>query len=173
VVDNTNSTRIRADGTLGLGVETVEVECRASSEGQWLEASHDGYARRFGLITRRRLWLSPDGLDLRGEDAVEPAPVGALKRRAPRTIDIRFHLAPDIDATPTVDGSGALLKLPATKSQPDKLWQMKARGGRLAIVPSLWIDPQGTMHKTSQLVISATTDKGTASIGWSLKRASR
>jgi uncharacterized heparinase superfamily protein len=167
-VDNTNSTRIRDDGTLGLGVETVEVESRASSEGLWLEASHDGYARRFGLLTRRRLWLSPDGLDLRGEDALEPASHGALKRRTPRAFDIRFHLGPDIAATPTVDGSGALLKLPSAK-----LWQIKARGGSLAIEASLWVDPEGQLHKTSQLVISATTDKGAATIGWSLKRAGR
>ncbi|WP_439532663.1 heparinase II/III family protein [Polymorphobacter sp.] len=167
-IENTNSTRIRDDGSLGLGVETVDVESRASSEGFWLEASHDGYARRFGLTVRRRLWLSPDGLDLRGEDALEPAPVGALKRRGPRPFDIRFHLGPDVAATPTVDGSGALLKLPG-----GRLWQMKARGGALAIEPSLWVDPAGQLHKTSQLVISGTTDKGAATIGWSLKRAGR
>lgn len=168
VVADTNSTRIRDDGALGLGVETVEVETRASSEGLWLEATHDGYARRFGLIVRRRLWLAPDGLDLRGEDALEPALTGALKRRSPRSFDLRFHLGPDVDATPTVDGAGALLKLPN-----GKLWQMKVRGGSVAIEPSLWVDPDGKLHKTSQLVMSGQTEKGAAIVGWSLKRASR
>ena len=168
VVADTNSTRIRDDGALGLGVETVDVESRASSEGLWLEATHDGYARRFGLLVRRRLWLAPDGLDLRGEDAVEPAPAGALKRRTPRGFDLRFHLGPDVDATPTADAAGALLKLPN-----GKLWQMKARGGTLSIEPSLWVDPDGQLHKTSQLVISGLVEKGAATVGWSLKRAGR
>jgi uncharacterized heparinase superfamily protein len=168
VIENTNSTRIRDDGALGLGVETVDVESRVSSEGLWLEATHDGYARRFGLLVRRRLWLSPDGLDLRGEDALEPAATGAIKRRSARSFDIRFHLGPDIDATATVDGAGALLKLDS-----GKLWQMKARGGALTIEPSVWVDPQGQMQKTTQLVLSGSTEKGAASIGWSLKRAGR
>lgn len=168
VVADTNSTRIREDGALGLGVERVDVETRASSEGLWLEATHDGYARRYGLTVRRRLWLAPDGLDLRGEDAVEPAPVGALKRRNPRSFDLRFHLGPEVSATPTADAAGALLKLPN-----GRLWQMKARGGTLSIEPSLWVDPEGQLHKTSQLVISGQTEKGAATIGWSLKRAGR
>jgi uncharacterized heparinase superfamily protein len=168
VVADTNSTRIRDDGTLGLGVETVHVESRTSSEGHWLEASHDGYARRFGLTVRRRLWLSPDGLDLRGEDALEPAAIGALKRRVQRSFDIRFHLGVGIAATPTADGTGALLKL-----ANGKVWAMKARGGQVLIEPSLWIGPDGTMHKTQQLVVTATTEAGQASIGWSFKRAGR
>jgi protein-L-isoaspartate(D-aspartate) O-methyltransferase len=103
-----------------------------------------------------------------GEDALEPASVGALKRRNPRSFDLRFHLGPEVSATPTADAAGALLKLPN-----GRLWQMKARGGTLAIEPSLWVDPEGQMHKTSQLVISGQTEKGAATIGWSLKRAGR
>jgi len=170
VVADTNSTRIREDGALGLGVETVDIESRASSEGLWLEASHDGYARRFTMMVRRRLWLAPDGLDLRGEDALEPLPTSGLRRRTPCSFDIRFHLGHDVEATPTVDGAGALLKLGMGTG---KLWQMKVRGGTLAIEPSLWVDPDGQLHKTSQLVISGQTEKGARVIGWSLKRAGK
>ncbi len=168
VVADTNSTRIREDGTLGLGVESVSIENRSSSEGLWLEASHDGYARRFGLTVRRRLWLSPDGLDLRGEDALEPAVTGALKRRTPRGFDIRFHLGTGIAATPTADGTGALLKL-----ANGKVWSMKAKGGNVAIEPSLWVGPDGQMARTQQLVISGNSEGGKALVGWSFRRAGR
>jgi uncharacterized heparinase superfamily protein len=167
IVSDTNSTRIREDGTLGLGVVTVEVERRGGTEGQWLEASHDGYARRFGLLVRRRLWLAPDGTDLRGEDVLEPVG-GALRRRTARSFDIRFHLGAGIAATPTADGTGALLKL-----ANGKVWQMKARGGAVGIEPSLWVGPDGQVHKTQQLVVSAATEAGAATIGWSFRRASR
>lgn len=168
VIADTNSTRIRDDGTLGLGVETVSVESRSSSEGLWLEASHDGYAKRFGLMVQRRLWLSPDGLDLRGEDVIDHAASGGLKRRTQRSFDIRFHLGVGIAATPTADGTGALLKL-----GNGKVWSMKAKGGAVAIEPSLWIAPDGSMAKSQQLVIIGTTDAGRATIGWSFKRAGR
>lgn len=168
VIADTNSTRIREDGTLALGVETVSVESRSSSEGLWLEANHDGYARRFGLMVRRRLWLSPDGLDLRGEDSIDHALSGALKRRTQRGFDVRFHLGACIAPTPTADGTGALLKL-----ANGKVWAMKAKGGAVSIEPSLWIGPDGSMAKTQQLVISGTTDNGRATLGWSFKRAGK
>ena len=167
-IADTNSTRLRDDGALGLGVEEVTVQSRSSEEGHWLEASHDGYAKRFGMIVRRRLFLSPDGQDLRGEDVIEPARVSKLRRRPDREFDVRFHLGPGVTATPTADGAGALLKLPQ-----GRVWAMKARGGKVSIEASLWIDPGGTIHKTQQLVVTGRTDKAAASVGWSFKRAGK
>ncbi|WP_310496649.1 heparinase II/III-family protein, partial [Sandarakinorhabdus sp.] len=171
VIADTNSTRIRDDGTLGAGVSEVAVQLRTSEAGQWLDASHDGYARRFGMLVRRRLFLSPDGQDLRGEDVIEPVP-GKLLRRSDRDFDIRFHLGPGVSATPTADGAGALIKLPH-----GKVWAFKVRfdaaGGQVSIEPSLWVDQAGTIQKTQQLVISARTHRAGGDIGWSFRRAGK
>jgi uncharacterized heparinase superfamily protein len=174
VIAETNSTRIReagasgTGGALGLGVEEVTIQARSSEQGHWLEASHDGYGKRFGMTVRRRLFLSPDGQDLRGEDMIEPTQKSMLKRRPDRNFDLRFHLGPGVAATPTADGAGALLKLPQ-----GRVWSMKTRGGQVSIEPSLWVDPAGTIHKTQQLVISGRTEKAAANIGWSFKRAGK
>ncbi len=169
VIADTNSTRIRDEaGTLGLGVEEVIVESRRSEAGQWLEANHDGYAKRFGLLVQRRLFLSPDGSDLRGEDVITPTPKSRLGRRNERRFDIRFHLGPGVAATPTADGAGALLKLPQ-----GRVWSMKVRGGSVQIEASLWIDPAGVIHKTQQLVISGQTEQAAANIGWRFQRAGK
>ena len=174
IIADTNSTRIRdassgkTGGALGLGVEEVVVQTRHSEEGQWIEACHDGYAKRFGMMVRRRLFLSPDGQDVRGEDLIEPASRSMLQRRPDRAFDVRFHLGPGVAATPTADGAGALLKLPQ-----GRVWAMKARGAIVSIEPSLWIDPEGQVRKTQQLVLSARTEKAAASIGWSFKRAGK
>jgi uncharacterized heparinase superfamily protein len=169
-IADTNSTRIRPGerGALGLGVEEVTVQVRSSEQGHWLEAGHDGYAKRFAMMVERRLFLSPDGQDLRGEDVIEPARKSPLKRRAERDFAIRFHLGPGVDATPTVDGAGALLKLGNGRA-----WAMKTRGGQVNIEQSLWVDAVGTLHKTQQLVITARTERGAASIGWSFRRAGK
>ena len=179
-IADTNSTRIRTKiakgaasvSALGIGVEEVVVQSRQSEEGQWIEAGHDGYARRFGMMVSRRLFLSPDGQDLRGEDSIDPAPGGRLQRRPDRGFDIRFHLGPGVAATPTADGAGALIKLPG-----GRVWAMKARfsggGGLVGIEASLWIDPDGAMIKTQQLVISGRTEKATARIGWRFQRAGK
>ncbi|OYW15442.1 MAG: hypothetical protein B7Y82_12795 [Sphingomonadales bacterium 32-65-25] len=172
VIADTNSTRIRDDGTLAAGVEEVTLALRSSAEGQLIETSHNGYAKRFGMLVRRRLFLTADGTELAGEDLIEAAPAGLLRRRAERNFDVRFHLGPGVSATPTADGMGALLKTPA-----GRIWAFKVRlesgAGRLAIEPSVWVDGAGTIQRTQQLVVSGGTQKMAADVHWSLKRAGK
>jgi uncharacterized heparinase superfamily protein len=173
VIADTNSTRVRDDGTLGNGVEEVTLALRSAAEGQLIETSHNGYARRFGLTVRRRLMLTADGTELAGEDLIEAANAGLLRRRSERAFDVRFHLGPGISATPTADGMGALMKTPS-----GRIWAFKLRrddGGdcRLAIEPSVWVDAAGLVQRTQQLVVSGTTAKMAADIHWSFKRAGK
>ncbi len=172
VIADTNSTRIRDDGTLGAGVEEVTLATRTTADGQMIETGHNGYARRYGLMVRRRLFLSADGSEVAGEDLIEAAPARLLQRRSERSFDARFHLGAGVSATPTADGMGALLKTPG-----GRIWAFKARldsgSGRLQIEPSLWVDAEGTIHRTQQLVISGTTEKCAADIHWSFARAGK
>lgn len=168
VVADTNSTRLISGEGLGRGVEEVVMTRHESDEGDWLEATHDGYARKYGLIHRRRLFLAGDGRDLRGEDRLEPVGARRLGRRKPVAFDIRFHLGPGIEATPTADAHGALVKLPG-----GTVWQVKARGGRLTVDDSLFVDASGTPRPIRQIVVSGETDAGGAVVKWSFKRASR
>lgn len=164
VLDDTNSTRIRPDGALGRGIEEVVAHRQESEEGHWLDLAHDGYARRHGVRHRRRLFLSADGTDLRGEDGMEP--VGSRRGRAATgQIAVRFHLGAGIEAVPTADGLGALLRLPG-----GRVWQFRTRGGQLALEASLWIGEDGRAVPTQQLVISA----GAAdAVHWSFKRTGK
>jgi uncharacterized heparinase superfamily protein len=164
---DTNSTQIRTDGGLGRGIGEVVVTRHESEEGSWLDAAHDGYVRKFGLTHRRRIFLSADGRDLRGEDALLSAG-SRLGRRKGVAFDVRFHLGPGIEATPTADGKGALVKLPA-----GQVWQVKARGGELSVDESIWVDEHGRARPISQLVISGRTDAGGGAVNWSFKRAGR
>lgn len=170
VLADSNSTRIRPDGALGKGVEEVVADRQESEEGAWLDLAHDGYVRRFGVRHRRRLFLSADGGDLRGEDLIEPVPGRRLRRRgAAAGFDVRFHLGPGITVTPTADGQGALLKL-----ADGRVWQVRARGGALTVDDSVWIGQDGAVAATRQLVVSGTTSAaGAASVNWSFKRAGR
>ena len=98
-----------------IGRRPDRVACRRDeADGAiWIEGHHDGYLKPFGLIHRRRLYLSPGGDDLRGEDSFLPpealknadgpahdgAPfsAGSVKRAAvglPFTL--RFHLHPTV-----------------------------------------------------------------------------
>jgi uncharacterized heparinase superfamily protein len=155
VVADTNSTRLRDDGRLGAGVVEVVATREDHPMGAIVEARHDGFARRHGVIHVRRLFLSRDGRDLRGEDRLE----AAARRRPPAApFDIRFHLAPGVTAE--IDAGGALIRHAAGQ------WRFAARGAALAIEDSLAFTAAGRVERTRQLVL---TGEGLASVAWALR----
>jgi uncharacterized heparinase superfamily protein len=162
IVADANSTAVHPDGSLGRGVIEVEVDRQELESGSRIEASHDGYVRRYGLNHRRQLALSVDGRQLSGEDMLLPA--GRRKRTAP--FAIRFHLAPEVEVTLTADSQGALLRI-----DDGPLWQFRCKGGLLATEESLWVDASGRPRETQQLVISAESPAGGANVSWLFKRA--
>ncbi|WP_129792073.1 heparinase II/III family protein [Sphingosinicella sp. CPCC 101087] len=160
-----NSTAIHEDGSLGKGVAEVEMSRDETGGILRVEASHDGYMRRFGLIHERRLLLSSDGLQLTGEDRLYGA---ARRRRRSQNIPfaVRFHLAPSVEATTTADGQGALLRI-----RGGGVWQFRCRGGLLSTEDSLWVDGHARPRATLQLVIGGQTPPEGMTISWELKRA--
>ncbi|HMG46936.1 MAG TPA: heparinase II/III family protein [Allosphingosinicella sp.] len=159
-----NSTAIHEDGSLGKGVGEVEL-VRDDTAGSRIEASHDGYARRYGLIHERRLNLSSDGRDLTGEDRL--ISTGRRRRADAIPFAVRFHLAPSIEVTSTADGQGALLRL-----RGGAVWQFRCRGGQLSAEDSLWIDGEARPHATLQLAVTGESPPDGMTISWELKRAS-
>jgi uncharacterized heparinase superfamily protein len=163
-VGDSNSTAIHADGTLGRGVAQVELSRQESDVASRIEASHDGYVRRWGFVHRRQLMLTGDGKELRGEDALLPQ--GRKRKLGVVPFALRFHLGDGVQASPTADGLAALLRLPG-----GALWQFRCRGGTLTIEDSLWIDGEGQPIATQQLVVGGEAPAGGANISWALKRA--
>jgi uncharacterized heparinase superfamily protein len=162
ILADTNSTAILANGSLGKGVTEVELDRRETPQGSRVEMSHDGYARRHGLIHRRLLILSPNGRELRGEDMLLPAP--RTRRKGDKGFALRFHLGPAISASLTADKLGALLRI-----NGGPLWQFRTSEGTLDVEQSLWVDGEGRPHPTEQLVVTGTAPAGGASIGWIFK----
>ena len=132
--------------------------------GSRIEASHDGYARRYGFVHRRSMSVGPDGREIRGDDVLVPAQVRRKGQAA--TFAVRFHLGPDVEVSPTADGSGALLRI-----SEGALWQFRSHGGALVIDDSLWVDGNGRIRATQQLVISGEVPAGGASVSWAFRRA--
>ncbi|MGN6374979.1 MAG: heparinase II/III family protein [Sphingomonas sp.] len=163
-VADSNSTAILPDGMLGKGVVEVELTREESDAASRIEASHDGYGRRYGFVHRRQLVLTSDGRELRGEDMLLPS--GRKRKLAATPFTVRFHLGAGVQVSPTADGLAALLRLPGGAA-----WQFRCRGGALATEPSLWIDADGRPQSTQQLVVTGEAPAGGANVSWVLKRA--
>ncbi len=173
-IDDFNSTAVLINGRLGSGVSEVEVDRRtlsadapgpgASGGGaSRIEASHNGYVGRYGLIHRRILILRDDGTELRGEDLLVPA--GRKGKRGMIGVALRFHLGPHIELATSTDGKGVTLALP-----DGSLWQFRSGRDAVTIEESLWADGQGRPMATRQLVIAAKVPRSGESFSWLLKK---
>ena len=127
---------------------TARGEMQAGPDGQWAEATHDFYARRFGATHRRRLFLDATGHDLRGEDTlVRSSGRGRLE------VAIRFPLHPDCRATIAQSGDSVLIA-----PHEGDAWRFRAgltgADSRLSIEPSIYMGGE-TVRRAEAIVIRA------------------
>lgn len=167
VLGDSNSTAVLINGKLGNGVGAVDVDRRivrtSQGDATRIEASHDGYAQRFGLLHRRILILREDGSELRGEDVLEPS--GRKGKRGKVPYAIRFHLGPQVTLKLAESGKGATLSLP-----DGSYWQFHTSAEKLEAEESLWVDGEGRPHPVEQLVIQGLVSRGGGNFGWLLKK---
>ncbi len=147
-----------ANGRLRACPDPFQAERRAAPEGQCVSAAHEGYLAALGLTHRRRLFLSREGQDLRGEDALL-GPGG-------HEVVLRFHLHPKAAAALVQDGREVLIR-----PSPGQGWRMRVSGGALSLEDSLYVPDGLTVRRSQQVVIRALTqDTGTTFLKWALSR---
>ena len=140
-----------AEGTLDGG-----------AAGFWADASHDLYRAPFGAVHRRRLFLSAEGADLRGEDTLtRAAPRGRLE------VAIRFPLHPDCRASLTQSGDSVQIAPP--QGEP---WRFRAALGgaeeRLTLEPALYMGGE-TVRRTQAIVLRAAAGGAAWTMRWALR----
>lgn len=157
-VDNGNMLERLDDGTLGRRPKRVIHNRQEDGGNIWVEASHDGYRDSYGLTHRRRLYLSADGDNLRGEDILSG---GSGVAR----FTIRFHLHPSVKASLTANHTGALLRL-----QNGEGWRMHSEGAALVVADSVYLGRQGEVNRAEQIVLSGQLKGSATTIKWALSR---
>lgn len=154
VVADVNSSELTPDG---LGHRpSVDILQRQEADGaHWLELRHDGWQRAFGAIHRRSLYIASSGDDVRGEDTVEAI--------APQPFALRFHLHPDVNASPQQGGEAVLLRLRSGAG-----WRLRADGGEVTIEDSIYLG--GPEPRRSEQVVITCPPDGPQQIKWALSR---
>lgn len=164
VVDDTNSTEITDHGALEYRAGNVLIDRADDAGAQWLDMCHDGYRSLYGIIHRRRLWLSPDGGDLRGEDAFlgyEGRPITVPDQR----FIVRFHLHPTVKATLAQSGQAVLMRLPSGRG-----WRLRASNAGIGLAESIYLGEEGRVRRTEQIVLVGQVPVEGATVKWALTR---
>lgn len=164
VVADTNSVPLRRGGGFARVPGKIVARREEKDGAVMADARHDFYARKFGLVHRRRLYLAAGGEDLRGEDTLDGT--------GGRAFAIRFHLHPEVRAS-LLQGGGALLRLPGGSG-----WRLRADGASIALGDSIYFGQGyfghgGEMKRTQQIVLTGTTGEGETTVRWALQREGR
>jgi len=140
IVNNTNSSQLSGISAMGERRARRTDSLRQEVDKNILvESEHDGYLASFGLSHRRALYLSADGLDLRGEDTLSGT----------RVIDgvLRFHLHPDVGASMVEGGRSVLLRIGKTQG-----WRFRASENGICLEDSLYFGG-GPRRQCQQIVV--------------------
>jgi uncharacterized heparinase superfamily protein len=158
------------------GAESISCVREEDANGVRLIASHDGWLRTHGLVHHRRISLSADGTDLRGDDRViaeGPGPsalfaqAAAIEDRMGVPFTIRFHLHPDVEADVFLAGGAVRLRPPS-----GDLWVMRQLGGELRIEDSVYLDEKRIAPRaTKQIVVRAVATNYRGQVKWAFRRA--
>jgi uncharacterized heparinase superfamily protein len=149
------------------GPVMVETRRMQNAQGYSIEAAHDGYVSRFGVLHQRRMQLGPRGISLHGGDRLIPVESRAWTRlRQGRSLRdgmpfaVRFHIHPDVRVSPAQARGSVLLKLPGGEG-----WRFRCAGGALSIEESIYFGG-GAARRSEQLVISGVLKDGPGEIAW-------
>ena len=147
------------------GPANVMVSRDDNSDMLVLRASHDGYARRFGIIHERVLMLAPDGLQLHGEDIFLDAQGAPRLRSARDEFAVRFHLHPSVRVNRLTDGHGVILMTPNKE-----VWILSAHHDRVELEESVYLAGSEGPRRTLQVVIYGHA-RTASRVQWSLQQA--
>ncbi|MGB1212262.1 MAG: heparinase II/III family protein [Pikeienuella sp.] len=174
-IDDRSSARLEGDLLLA-GARDLRCIREEDADGVRLFAQHDGYLKSHGLIHQRRLTISADGGDIRGEDnvtATGPGPKAAFDQAAGKgdrmavPFTIRFHLHPDVSADVFLAGSAVRLALVS-----GDIWIMRQLGGDMTIEDSVYIDEARVAPRaTKQIVVRALATEYAGHVKWAFRRA--
>ncbi len=129
-------------------------------DGQRVEARHDGYFRKFGIMHERALHLTPRGNVLSGMDRLLPDP----DRRPRNSVSyaVRFHIHPDVGLSPN-QGGGFILKVPNGEG-----WRFRC-DVPASIEESVYLG-SGSVRRAEQIVVTGTVKDAPVEIGWSIEQ---
>ncbi len=154
-VNDTSSARFTLPGRLRAMVGSPligpirKVRCkRFDSPGvHGVSASHDGYMTRFGIIHERELMLAGNGDIFEGTDRFYSDRNGMARPGPGLTVQIRFHLHPDIGVFRNESGQLVL------KGNDTDIWTVEVEGVAPIVEESMFFASISGPRRSRQLLV--------------------
>ena len=154
-IDGENSAEVWGAFRIGRRPKNVLYTLkREENVGIGVDASHDGY-RHLGVHINRKIFMSQDGKDIRGEDTATA--------KKPHRMAVHFHLAPGISYK-LISHEEAEITTP----QGQKLLFI-VKGGRLHDAESVYAPQFGQKIPSKQLVLRGIWRHNSSQVNWGIK----
>jgi uncharacterized heparinase superfamily protein len=142
-----DETRLRAL----IGPEGIAAKRLEEAAEIWLDAQHAGYKAAYGLLHRRRIFISGEGDRLTGEDSLV-RPVAQTPTDDKKTIpfEIRFHLHPTVTA---MMGKDAIRLM----SETGQIWRFRTSHEGARLEKTVYL-ARGIVEQPEQIVLSGFAD---------------
>ncbi|MEP3348132.1 MAG: heparinase II/III family protein [Litoreibacter sp.] len=179
-IDGVSSAKLKAElhgEFLSQGPSRVTEQRETNDDASQIIASHDSYAKEYGLTHVRKMEVSSDGRRVTGEDSLaalsDPNRIrfeAHMDKVALQGVNysIRFHLHPEVDASLDMAGTAVSLAL-----KSGEIWVFRPSFGvKMAIEPSVYLEKGRLKPRASkQIVLSARMMEYASQVSWSLAKA--
>ena len=146
-------------GTVRASVQSVE-------DGVALEASHEGYVARYGLVHRRVVGVDLTGA-IAGADHFEPRQRGAGAEEVP--FSVHFHLHPSTSVDASAEGmTGRAASLVLTLADGSR-WRLEVTGAATSIEESTFL-ASSSGPQPSLRVVARGISTGGSTVAWTVRR---
>jgi uncharacterized heparinase superfamily protein len=124
-----------------------------------INASHDGYLKKYNLIHEREIEFYPEQLVFKGLDKI-------IKKKTNNNykFDIRFHFEPDIKLMKTQDNKTILIEL------DDEGWKFTCDNYDINIDNGLYFGNKNLYSENQNIFIMGISNKQIENINWEIKR---
>ena len=149
-----------SDAFIGTDFNQKAFSKRYTKDGSELvELIHYGYFNRYSSVCFRKVELGNDGKNIAGLDKIESKKLNKF--------NIRFHFSPNIKISLSLDKKSVVL---VTKEQG---WRFLYDGqAKLSLESSIFIEDDGKLSSTFQIVLSGMTKNPQTNVLWGFKRIS-
>ena len=129
-----------------------------SEKNYWcIEAAHDGYLKKYGVIHNRKIEFFPEQQKLIGVDSLDKK-----KNFKSSNFEIRFHLEPNIKIMKTKDGKSIFIEL------DNEGWKFICNNHKVEIENGLYFGEKNNYKENQNIYISGITQNKNQFIEWEL-----
>ena len=162
IIDDNSSckfTKIYDSYLVKNGLKIIKMN-KVFEKNYWkINASHNGYLKKYGSIHEREIEFYPDQMTFVGIDKI-------IKKKNNRSykFDIRFHLEPNVKLMKTQDNKTILIEL------DDEGWRFTCDSYNINIDNGLYFGDKNLYTENQNIFITGISNNQTENIKWEIKK---